>query len=105
MQQSALDANKIALIGAPSSAGARFVGQEQGPQSLREAGLVQLLQSDGHEVVDLGDLAQASFAADRQHPKRLNSSAPSPRMCASTMPSRMPVCVVSGVFKSTSPSR
>lgn len=74
MKQSALDANRIALIGAPSSAGARLVGQEQGPQSLRDAGLVQLLQSDGHEVVDLGDLAQASFAPDPQHPKQQNLS-------------------------------
>ncbi len=74
MKQSALDANRIALIGAPSSAGARFVGQEQAPQSLRDAGLVQLLRSDGHEVVDLGDLAQASFAPDPQHPKQQNLS-------------------------------
>ena len=74
MRQSALDANRIALIGAPSSAGARLVGQEQAPQRLRDAGLVQLLRSDGHEVVDLGDLAQVSFAPDPQHPKQQNIS-------------------------------
>ncbi|MCH8308757.1 MAG: arginase family protein [Proteobacteria bacterium] len=74
MKQSALDANRIALIGAPSSAGARLVGQEQAPQRLRDAGLVQLLRSDGHEVVDLGDLAQVSFAPDPQHPKQQNIS-------------------------------
>ena len=74
MKQSALDANRIALIGAPSSAGARLVGQEQAPQRLRDAGLVQLLRSDGHEVVDLGDLAHASFVPDPQHPKQQNLS-------------------------------
>ena len=74
MRQSALDANRIALIGAPSSAGARLVGQEQAPQRLRDAGLVQLLRSDGHEVADLGDLAQVSFAPDPQHPKQQNIS-------------------------------
>jgi arginase len=74
MKQSALDVNRIALIGAPSSAGARLVGQEQAPQSLRDAGLVQLLRSDGYEVVDLGDLAQASFTPDLQHPKQQNLS-------------------------------
>ena len=74
MRQSALDANRIALIGAPSSAGARLVGQEQAPQRLRDAGLVQLLRSAGHEVVDLGDLAQVSFAPGPQHPKQQNIS-------------------------------
>jgi arginase family enzyme len=45
MMQPEIDPNKIALIGVPSSAGARQVGQEQAPQSLRAAGLVQRLQS------------------------------------------------------------
>lgn len=74
MKQSSLDVNKIALIGAPSSAGARQVGQEQAPECLRNAGLVQCLQSDGHEVLDLGDLAQVSFTPDPQHPRQQNIS-------------------------------
>ncbi len=74
MKQSLLDANKIALIGAPSSAGARLVGQEQAPRALREAGLVQSLRSDGHEVLDLGDIKEVSFTPDTQHPKQQNLS-------------------------------
>ena len=70
--QPEFDANKIALIGVPSSAGARKVGQEQAPQCLRAAGLVQRLQSSGHEVLDLGDLTPATFSPDTQNPKQQN---------------------------------
>jgi arginase len=66
------DANTIALIGVPSSAGARKVGQEQAPQHLRAAGLVQQLRSAGHEVVDLGDLKQVRYVADTENPRAQN---------------------------------
>jgi arginase len=69
---SEFDSNKIALIGVPSSAGARKVGQEQAPQSLRTAGLVQQLQSAGLEVIDLGDLTQVTFTPDRENPRQQN---------------------------------
>ncbi len=70
--QPEFDSNKIALIGVPSSAGARKVGQEQAPQCLRAAGLVQRLQSNGHEVLDLGDLTAASFSPDTNNPQQQN---------------------------------
>jgi arginase len=70
--QPEINPNRIALIGVPSSAGARQVGQELAPQRLRDAGLVQRLQSNGHEVTDLGDLAPATFAPDTQNPKQQN---------------------------------
>lgn len=66
------DASKIALIGAPSSAGARMAGQEQAPRALRAAGLVQSLQSDGFEVQDLGDIQHVTFTPDTKHPKQQN---------------------------------
>jgi arginase len=66
------DAGKIALIGVPSSAGARKVGQEQAPQALRSAGLPQRLQADGHEVVDLGELSQVTFSPDTENPRQQN---------------------------------
>lgn len=72
MRQSAFDANKIAVVGVPSSAGARQVGQEQAPRCLRLSGLVENLRSNGHDVVDLGDLPQVSFSPDTQHPKQQN---------------------------------
>ena len=66
------DTNRIAVIGVPSSAGARKVGQEQAPRSLRAAGLLDRLQGNGHEVVDLGDLTQVSYAPDEQKPRAQN---------------------------------
>ena len=72
MRQSELDPNKIALIGVPSSAGARQLGQEEAPRCLRLAGLVERLRSHGHDVFDLGDLTQVSFSPDRQNPKQQN---------------------------------
>jgi arginase len=69
------DVNKsarIALIGVPSSAGARMAGQEQAPRRLRAAGLVQKLASVGLDVTDLGDLTEVSFSLDPENPKLQN---------------------------------
>lgn len=75
MRNAAYDTNKIALIGVPSSAGARHVGQEQAPRCLRDSGLVERLRSTGHEVLDLGDLDQVTFSPDSRHPKLQNLGA------------------------------
>ena len=72
MTQSLFDANRVALIGVPSSAGARQAGQEQAPRCLRLSGLVERLRSNGHDVVDLGDLTQVFFSPDTQNPKQQN---------------------------------
>ncbi|MDH5565152.1 MAG: arginase family protein [Myxococcales bacterium] len=74
MGRSAFDTEKIAWIGVPSSAGARQAGQEQAPQCLRRAGLLEQLRAEGHDVVDLGDLARVSFSPDTQHPRQQNLS-------------------------------
>ncbi|MHC4791198.1 MAG: arginase family protein [Planctomycetota bacterium] len=63
---------KLAVIGVPSSAGARRIGQERAPQSFREAGFIDHLQSVGLEVIDFGDLPQVSFQPDQQNPKAQN---------------------------------
>jgi len=62
----------IALIGAPSSAGAHWPGQEKAPQYLRRAGLVERLETSGAPVVDHGDLPVVRFWPDRAHPKQQN---------------------------------
>ncbi|MCI0415590.1 arginase family protein [bacterium] len=72
MRESVYDANKIALIGVPSSAGARQLGQEEAPRFLRNAGLVDRLRSTGRDVLDLGDLSQVSFSPDKQNAKQQN---------------------------------
>jgi len=62
--------NKIAIMGAPSSAAAFLPGSEKAPAALRAAGIVERLQSIGYEVTDLGDCAPAFL------PTTKNTSAP-----------------------------
>jgi len=64
--------HKIAIIGVPSSAGARHTGQERAPSLFRRQGFVQRLQSSQLEVNDLGDLPEVSFRPDPQNPKCQN---------------------------------
>jgi len=64
--------NKIAILGAPSSAAAFLPGSEKAPAALRAAGLVERLQSIGYEVNDLGDCAPRLFADDEEHKRSRN---------------------------------
>lgn len=48
-------AKPLALIGVPTSAGAFAPGQEQAPEALRAAGLVERLERAGVQVTDYGD--------------------------------------------------
>jgi len=61
---------RLAVIGVPSSAGARRTGQDMGPAALRSAGLLGRLAARGLDVRDLGDLPTVRFHADPHHPKR-----------------------------------
>jgi len=58
--------NKIAIIGAPSSAAAFFPGSEKAPAALRSAGLIERLQSIGYEVIDHGDCAPRLVDEERR---------------------------------------
>ena len=64
--------NKIALIGAPSSAAAFSPGSEKAPAALRAAGLVDKLKAIGYEVTDYGDCAPQMFAEDDEHKRARN---------------------------------
>jgi len=64
--------NKIALIGAPSSAAGFAPGSEKAPAALRAAGLIEKLQSIGYEVTDFGDCAARHFADDDEHKRARN---------------------------------
>jgi arginase len=64
--------NKIALIGAASSAAAFGPGSEKAPAATRAAGLVERLQAIGYEVVDFGDCAPRQFADDDEHKRARN---------------------------------
>lgn len=67
--------NKIALIGAPSSAAAFASGHERAPAALRAAGLAERLTAAGFAVTDFGDCAPQLFADDDDHPRARNLSA------------------------------
>lgn len=62
----------LALIGVPSSAGARRTGQEGAPAALRAAGLLERLRATGLDVEDFGDLPSVRFRPDPEHPCRQN---------------------------------
>jgi arginase len=66
--------NRLAIIGAPSSAGAYAPGQEKAPAALRAAGLLQLLSAGGVAVDDLGDVASFRWHADKANPRAMHAS-------------------------------
>jgi arginase len=62
----------IALIGVPTSAGSHGPGQENAPQALRRAGLVEGLRAAGLEVEDHGDLPTTRHQAHAADPRQRN---------------------------------
>ena len=68
-------ARPVALIGAPTSAGAFAPGQEDGPAALRAAGLADALRASGREVRDKGDTPRFRWRADHDEPRAMNAEA------------------------------
>jgi arginase len=66
---------KFAIIGVPSSAGARAKGQEKAPAALRRVGLIEKIKDAGHEVIDYGNTEHFHFTPDPYNPKAQNKSA------------------------------
>jgi arginase len=66
---------RVAVIGAPSGAGACGVGQEQSPAAIRAAGLIEQLGRVGFEVGDLGDSPVVPWRPDRASPRAQNLQA------------------------------
>ena len=64
--------NKIALLGAPTSAAAMSAGHEGAPAALRSAGLIDRLRSAGYEVSDLGDDPVQLYQPDEESPRARN---------------------------------
>lgn len=67
---------KIKLVGIPSYAGGLYSGTDMTPDALREAGLVQMLNSHKAEVEDLGDIPVSSFMPRNNVPPIRNWPAP-----------------------------
>jgi arginase len=70
-----VDQRRLAVIGAPSGAGACGVGQEQMPTAIRAAGLIDQLGRVGFQVDDLGDSAVVPWRPDRANPQAQNLQA------------------------------
>jgi arginase len=66
---------KLAIIGAPSGAGACGVGQEAAPAALRAAGLIDSLAAAGSRISDLGDSPVVPWHPDRARPRAQNLEA------------------------------
>jgi arginase len=66
---------RLALIGAPSSAGAYAPGQERAPAALREVGLPKLLEAEGIDVEDRGDVSGFRWQPDPDSPRAMNAGA------------------------------
>src|SRR6202046_2943326 len=64
--------NKIAVLGAPTSAAVLSPGHEGAPAALRAAGLVERLSSIGYVVADLGDDPPQQFKPDENSPRARN---------------------------------
>ncbi len=65
----------LAILGVPSSAGAFAPGQEQAPQALRAARLVERLTEAGLKIVDYGDGPIFRWRPDRSNPRAQNLEA------------------------------
>jgi arginase len=70
-----MNGKPLAIIGAPSSAGAFAPGQEKAPAALRDAGLIEILTAGGRDVADHGDTARFRWRPDREHPTAQNVEA------------------------------
>ena len=64
--------NKIALLGAPTSAAAMSAGHEGAPAALRAAGIIDRLRTAGYEVSDLGDDPPQLYKPDEESPRARN---------------------------------
>lgn len=66
--------SRLAIIGAPSSAGAYAPGQEKAPAALRAIGLLNSLSARGITVDDRGDVPGFRWRVDKANPRAMNAS-------------------------------
>jgi arginase len=64
--------DQLALVGAPTSAGAAASGVENGVEALRAAGIVDQLREVGYQVTDGGDLPVQLAQSDPENPRARN---------------------------------
>ena len=64
--------DKIALLGAPTSAAGLWPGNERAPAAFRAAGLSEQLRAGGFEVIDHGDDPVQLSQPDEESPRARN---------------------------------
>jgi arginase len=64
--------NQLALIGAPSSAGAYGPGQEKAPDALRDIGLISFLEEQGVMVKDKNNVCGYRWKVDKENKRAMN---------------------------------
>jgi arginase len=64
--------NQLAIIGAPSSAGAYSPGQEKTPDALRDAGLIYFLEEEGVTVQDMKNVSGYRWKVDKENKRAMN---------------------------------
>jgi arginase len=62
----------LAIIGAPSSAGAYAPGQEKTPDAMRAAGLISLLEDQGIRVIDKQNVPTYRWEVDKHNKRAMN---------------------------------
>jgi arginase len=62
----------LAIIGAPTSAGAYGPGQEEAPAAIRAAGLISLLEAHGVHAIDKGNVPGYRWRVDKQNKRAMN---------------------------------
>lgn len=67
--------NQLAIVGAPTSAGAYAPGQEKAPAAFRRHGLIPALDRVGWQVRDAGDAFSFRWRPDLGNPKSMNLAA------------------------------
>jgi arginase len=75
MAGNAFTTRRLALIGAPTSAGAYAPGQEKAPAAFRAHGIVDALRRAGWDVRDAGDVEGFRWRTDPDRPSAMNQDA------------------------------
>lgn len=64
--------NQLAIVGAPSSAGAYGPGQEKAPNALRDIGLISFLEEEGVTVKDKKNVSGYRWKVDKENKRAMN---------------------------------
>jgi arginase len=80
---------KLAVLGVPSSIGARNPGTEKAPGALRSAGLLERLHALGHDVEDRGDQEAVPFFPDPDPARSKHQNLPGVLAMAKTLAARV----------------